>query len=55
MSGLVEFLAMGGYGPYVWGAWGLAALTLAGNLFAALREKRRARENARAAARADGD
>ena len=24
-----EFLAMGGYGPYVWGSYGVAALCIA--------------------------
>jgi heme exporter protein D len=24
------FLAMGGYGPFVWGAWGLTAVVIAG-------------------------
>ena len=53
MSGVAEFFAMGGHGPYVWSAWGLAVLALAANLHAALAEKRRARKNARE--RRDGD
>ena len=48
MSGAAEFFAMGGHGPYVWSAWGLAVLALAANLFAALADKRRARKDARA-------
>lgn len=36
-----EFLAMGGYGLYVWSAYGLSAILLLGNLVAALRRERR--------------
>jgi heme exporter protein D len=36
-----EFLAMGGYGFYVWGAYGVAALAIAAELMA-LRARRRA-------------
>ena len=49
MSGVSEFLAMGGHGPYVWGAWILAALILAANAAAAARDKRRALDEARQA------
>jgi heme exporter protein D len=38
---LDDFLAMGGYGAYVWGAFGMAALLLAAELFA-LRLRRKA-------------
>jgi heme exporter protein D len=27
---LAAFLAMDGYGPFVWGAWGLSGLVIAG-------------------------
>jgi heme exporter protein D len=32
MSGLGEYLAMGGYGPYIWSAYGITALVLGGLL-----------------------
>ena len=32
-----EFFAMGGYGLYVWGSYGMAALVLAFNVLAACR------------------
>ena len=32
-----ELLAMGGYAPYVWTAWALALLVLAGNVLVPLR------------------
>jgi heme exporter protein D len=34
MNALREFLHMGGYGLYVWSAYGLAAVVLAWNAFA---------------------
>lgn len=40
MNGLSEFFAMGGYAPYVWGAYGLAAVVLVGLLVATLRRLR---------------
>ena len=49
MSGVSEFFAMGGHGPYVWGAWVLAALILAANAAAAARDKRQALDEARQA------
>ena len=49
VSGVSEFLAMGGHGPYVWGAWILAALVLAANAAAAARDKRRALDEVRQA------
>ena len=55
MSGVSEFFAMGGHGPYVWSAWILAALALAGNAAAAVREKRRALEEARRAKSRGGE
>jgi len=36
-----EFIAMGGYGVYVWSAYGLSAALLIANLLAALRRERR--------------
>ena len=42
-----EFLAMGGYGRYVWPAWGLSVLVLAWNAWAALRLRREALAAAR--------
>ena len=30
---MIEFLQMGGYGRYVWPAYGLAAVILGGNLY----------------------
>ena len=38
-----EFFAMGGYGLYVWGAYGVTALVIVGELVA-LRARRRAAE-----------
>lgn len=38
---LREFLAMGGYGLFVWSSYGLTALLLIGNLVLALRRERR--------------
>ncbi|MFN3920560.1 MAG: heme exporter protein CcmD [Methylohalobius sp.] len=35
-----EFLAMGGYGAYVWSAYGLAAAVLLWNLIVAWRKQR---------------
>jgi heme exporter protein D len=48
---LTEFFAMGGYGFYVWSAYGLTALVLVAEI-AAVRTRLR---NARLAARADED
>jgi heme exporter protein D len=49
-----EFLAMGGYGPYVWGAYGLTAALLALETWATLRRRRRALEIARRASAVEG-
>ena len=46
-----EFLAMGGYGFYVWGAYGVTALAVMIELVA-LRARRRAAESAYAEASA---
>ncbi len=40
MTGVAEFLHMGGYGLYVWASYGLAAVVLALNLIAAIRRRR---------------
>ncbi len=40
-NSLAEFLAMGGYGLYVWGSYGMTALVLAAELWA-LRARRKA-------------
>jgi heme exporter protein D len=40
---VTEFLAMGGYGFYVWSAYGVAALAVVAELLA-LRARRRAAE-----------
>jgi heme exporter protein D len=40
MSTVREFLAMGGYAPYVWSAYGLTAVLLLGNLWLAFRRER---------------
>ena len=39
-----DFLAMGGYGGYVWGSFGMSALVIAAELLA-LRARRRALRN----------
>ena len=39
-SNLGDFLAMGGYGPYVWGSFGMVALAIAVELWA-LRQRRK--------------
>jgi heme exporter protein CcmD len=33
MKSIVEFMSMGGYGAYVWSAYGLGFLLLVGNLY----------------------
>jgi heme exporter protein CcmD len=43
---VTEYLAMGGYGAYVWTCFLLAGVVLAWNLVAALRSHGRARETA---------
>ena len=42
-----EFLAMGGYAAFVWPAWGLSVLALAGLVVFALAERRVAAERLR--------
>lgn len=41
-----EFLAMGGYGEFVWSVWALGVVTLVYNILAARRRLRVAIENA---------
>lgn len=48
MDGLGEFFAMGGYAPYVWGAYGLAAIVLVGLLVATLKRLRESEATLRA-------
>lgn len=38
-SSVSEFLAMGGYGLYVWGAYAIAAITLALEVYMLLRSE----------------
>ena len=55
VSGIAEFLHMGGYAFYVWTAYGAALLVLALNLAAPLvRRRRLARRRSEAATRARG-
>ena len=49
---MIEFLQMGGYGAYVWPAWGIAATTLALLAVVSIRTMR-AREKELAALEAD--
>jgi heme exporter protein D len=44
---MMEFLKMGGYGFYVWGAYGITAVVLVCEVFAVRRRRRRALEEAR--------
>ena len=52
-SSAADFLAMGGYGLYVWGSFGFTALLVAGEVLA-LRARRSAL-NSSAAQEADAD
>jgi len=40
-----EFFAMGGYGLYVWGSYGMAALVLVFNVLAARRREKSVRRS----------
>jgi len=40
MKSLAEFLTMGGYGAYVWSAYGICAAILIGNLWQARHQAR---------------
>ena len=48
---LAEFFAMGGYGGYVWGSYGIAALVLILNIVLPLRGRRAVLRRAQAAQR----
>jgi heme exporter protein D len=41
-----EFVAMGGYAPFVWGSYGVAALCIAGEIALVLRRIRKIRSAA---------
>lgn len=41
-----DFLQMGGYGPYVWGSFGVTALLLAAELWQLRRRRQRLRAEA---------
>jgi heme exporter protein D len=43
MSGLAEFLHMGGYAFYVWSAYAIVAVVLVANLIAPIRRERAVR------------
>ena len=45
MEKLTEVLAMGGYGAYVWPAFALAAILMAGMAWISLRSLRKAEKN----------
>ncbi|HAT36107.1 MAG TPA: heme exporter protein CcmD [Rhodospirillaceae bacterium] len=58
MTGLDEFLAMGGYGGFIWAAYGVAALVLVGLLIQsrhALKRHQNLLRQLRAARRANYD
>ncbi len=40
MQSVSQFLNMGGYGGFVWTAWGLAALVIGGLVWTSLRDLR---------------
>ncbi len=42
---MAEFLQMGGYGAYVWSAWGITALVLVANIFGARARERASRRD----------
>jgi heme exporter protein D len=48
-----EFFSMGGYALYVWGAYGVTALLMGVEPWLAARRRRRALQQARAAAHAE--
>ena len=45
---MTDWLAMGGYGFYVWNSYGVLALAIAIELWALRRRRQQARETARA-------
>lgn len=52
---LDAFLAMGGYGRYVWGAYGVTVALLIAESVLLVRRQRAARDDARRRALIDGD
>jgi heme exporter protein CcmD len=46
MNGLMEYLDMGGYARYVWPAYIIVIVAIAGNIYLARRALKRARESA---------
>jgi len=50
---MIDALAMGGHGAYVWSAYGITLVILAGNAWAARRRRNLAIERARTAAVAE--
>jgi heme exporter protein D len=44
---LADFLAMGGYAPYVWGAFGVTTVVMVWELLALRRRRRQALEQVR--------
>ena len=53
MTGMESFLSMGGYGAFVWPAYVLSALVMAGFLWQSLRELRRHEADLRTAEESD--
>jgi heme exporter protein D len=45
-NSLAEFLAMGGYAPYVWGSFGLTAFLIAAEIVSLRRRQRTLRRDA---------
>ncbi len=45
-NSLAEFLAMGGYAPYVWGSFGVTAFIMASEIVALRRRQRTLRSGA---------
>jgi heme exporter protein D len=45
-NSFAEFLAMGGYAPYVWGSFGVTALVVAAEIVALWRRQRTLRRDA---------
>ena len=50
---IADFLAMGGYAPYVWGSYGLALAVLVYNVWVPLRRHRRLRRSIQTQERRD--
>lgn len=54
MTGLIDYLAMGGHAPFVWGAYGIAASVMGGLLFVSVRDLRRRQRDLDAVERGGG-